>query len=275
MNKLIYCILGLSLTLTWSGCFSGKNSHKSGEYKRLVWADEFNYNGLPDPQKWGYDLGDACEKPCGCGWGNNETQFYTEKKENARVENGFLVIEARHEKTGTKAYSSARLVTKNKGDLSHGRLEIRAKLPSGRGIWPAIWMLPSDSTYGGWPRSGEIDIMEHVGYMPDSIYGTVHTELYNGMKGTQKSVGIQSGSIASEFHVYGIDWNAEQIDFLMDGQVFNTFKNRKEGVDAWPFDRAFHLLLNVAVGGNWGGKKGVDNAAFPQKMLIDYVRVYQ
>ncbi|MCC7245712.1 MAG: glycoside hydrolase family 16 protein [Saprospiraceae bacterium] len=274
MNKLLYSIYALTLFIMM-GCFSGKNAHQNSDYKRLVWSDEFNYSGLPDPQKWGYDLGDACDKPCGCGWGNNEAQFYTDKKENARVENGFLIIEARHEKTGTREYSSSRLVTKNKGDWNHGRLEIRAKLPSGRGIWPAIWMLPSDMTYGGWPRSGEIDIMEHVGYAPDSIFGTVHTQRYNGMLGTQKSVGIQMSTIASDFHVYGIDWNTDRIDFLVDGKVFNTFKNRREGVDAWPFDRAFHLLLNVAVGGNWGGKKGVDNAAFPQRMLIDYVRIYQ
>lgn len=269
-----FCLL-FGLVLLAAGCFSAKKSAAGGGEKRLVWAEEFNYSGLPDPQKWSYDLGDACDKPCGCGWGNWEAQFYTQDLKNARVENGCLVIEARHEKTGTREYSSARLATKNKGDWKFGRIEIRAKLPVGVGIWPAIWMLPTDTTHGGWPRSGEIDIMENVGYLPDSVFGTVHTERFNGMKGTQKSVGTFSKTLASEFHVYGIEWDAEKIDFLVDGAVFNTFKNRREGVDAWPFDRDFHLLLNVAVGGGWGGKMGVDNSIFPQKMFVDYVRIYQ
>jgi len=189
--KWFFLLFGLFLL--GAGCFLGKNSAaENGGKKHLVWSEEFNYSGVPDPQKWSYDLGDACNLPCGCGWGNHESQFYTDRLENARVENGCLVIEARHEKTGTRDYSSARLVTKNKGDWKYGRIEVRAKLPSGTGIWPAIWMLPTDVTHGGWPRSGEIDIMENVGYLPDSIFGTVHTERFNGMKGTQKSVGIFS-----------------------------------------------------------------------------------
>lgn len=264
-----------ALILLLMGCFLGKNASAGRSKKHLVWSDEFNYMGLPDPQKWSYDLGDACDKPCGCGWGNHESQFYTDRRENARVENGHLVIEARREKTGTRDYSSARLVSKNKGDWKYGHIEIRAKLPSGVGIWPAIWMLPTDTAHGGWPRSGEIDIMENVGYLPDSVFGTVHTERFNGMKGTQKSVGTFSKTLADDFHRYAIEWDTEKIDFLVDGKVFNSFKNRHEGVDAWPFDRHFHLLLNVAVGGGWGGKMGVDDSIFPQKMLVDYVRVYQ
>lgn len=258
------------------GCFPTQKITLAPQGKRLVWADEFNYTGLPDSTKWGYDVGDACDKPCGCGWGNNELEFYTDRRrENARVENGQLVIEARREKMGSRNYTSARLLTKNKGDWKYGRIEVRAKLPNNRGIWPAIWMLPSDQTHGGWPGSGEIDIMEYVGYQPDSVYSTVHTERFNGMKNTQKTAGIHTETVASDFHVYVLDWDADHMAFYMDGQPINTFQNLRDGVDAWPFDRPFHLLLNVAVGGNWGGKKGVDEAAFPQKMLVDYVRVYQ
>ncbi|MDX1913093.1 MAG: glycoside hydrolase family 16 protein [Saprospiraceae bacterium] len=266
--------LFLGAFLLLSGCYSGKSAIKGHGEMNLVWSDEFNYNGLPDSAKWGYDRGDGC--PALCGWGNHELQHYTVGRlENARVENGHLFIEARREKTGSSEYSSARLVTRKKADWQYGRIEARAKLPVGRGIWPAFWMLPAQNTYGGWPRNGEIDIMEFVGYQPDTIYGTVHTENFNGMKGTQKSGGIFSDQIAGEWHVFAIEWDADKIDFYFDQQKYHTFINRKQGVDAWPFDQPFYLVLNVAVGGDWGGKKGIDTTAFPQGMLVDYVRVYQ
>lgn len=254
---------------------SGSNSLSAGKAKpRLVWSEEFNYTGLPDSSKWGYDLGDGC--PNICGWGNNELQYYQANRlNNARVENGHLVIEAHREKAGAREYSSARLVTKHKGDWTYGRIVVRAKLPSGLGVWPAIWMLPTDWAYGGWPKSGEIDIMENVGYMPDSTFGSVHTGRFNHILGTQTTKGVASTTLSREFHEYSIEWSAEKIDFFFDGQQFLTFHNRHEGSEAWPFDRNFHLILNVAVGGNWGGKMGVDTAIWPQKMLIDYVRVYQ
>lgn len=240
----------------------------------LVWSDEFDHNGLPDSTKWGYDVGDGC--PVNCYWGNNELQYYTERRsENARVENGFLIVEARHEKMGSRDYTSARLVSKHKGDWTYGKIIARAKLPAGRGVWPAIWMLPTDWVYGGWPSSGEIDIMEHVGYMPDSIFGTVHTNLYNGALGTQKSKGIASETLTTNFHEYGIVWDADKIEFLFDGKSYHTFHNMHEGSDGWPFDLDFHLLINLAVGGNWGGKMGVDTSIWPQQLVVDYVRVYQ
>ncbi len=269
-----FCLL-FGAILLFVNCFSTQKTAAKNNGKRLVWSDEFDYTGQPDTAKWGYDLGDGCAAPSGCGWGNNERQFYTDRRENARVENGQLIVEARREKMGSREYTSTRMVTKRRGDWTFGRIEVRAKLPHGVGVWPAIWMLPSHSKYGGWPMSGEIDIMENVGYMPDSVFGTVHTDRFNGMKGTQISKGILSKTLADEFHVYGIDWDADKIDFLFDGQPFHTFKNRHDGLDAWPFDRAFHLILDLAVGGNWGGKMGVDEAIWPQKMLVDWVRVYQ
>ena len=262
-------------TLLLMGSCSGTKSLPMGKTKmRLVWAEEFNYAGLPDTTKWGYDLGDGC--PSICGWGNNELQFYNANRwENARVENGCLVIEACREKMGTRDYSSARMVSRHKGDWTYGRVAVRAKLPKGLGVWPAIWMLPTDWTYGGWPASGEIDIMENVGYMPDSIFGSLHTKRFNHVQGTQVTKGVHSTTLSTGFHEYGIEWNAEKIDFFFDGQPYLRFQNKHEGPDAWPFDRNFHLILNLAVGGNWGGKMGVDTAIWPQKMLVDYVRVYQ
>ena len=150
-----------------------------------VWSDEFDYTGLPDSARWDYDLGDGCPKLC--GWGNNELQYYTARRlGNARVENGRLIIEAHREDFEGRQYTSARLVSRHKGDWKYGRIAVRARLPRGRGVWPAIWMLPTHWKYGGWPESGEIDIMEHVGYEPDSVYSALHTKAYNGMAGTQK-----------------------------------------------------------------------------------------
>ncbi len=167
------------------------------------------------------------------------------------------------------------LVATGKGDWLYGKVEVRAKVASGRGIWPAIWMLPTDWEYGGWPRSGEIDIMEHVGYEPDSIYTTVHTETFNHIKNTQIGSATYLPDCETDFKVYGIEWDEEKIDFFIDDQKVFTFTNSGKGVDEWPFDQKFHLILNVAVGGNWGGVKGVDNEMFPASMQIDYVRVYQ
>ena len=237
--------------------------------KKLVWSDEFNYSGLPDSSKWSYDVG-------GHGWGNNELQFYTKAQtKNARVAGGYLVVEVHKEAKETRDYTSARLVSKNKGDWKYGRIEVRAKLPQGRGVWPAIWMLPTEWKYGGWPRSGEIDIMEFVGYQPDSVHGTVHTKAFNHTMGTQKGKGLKFDDLSKAFHVYAIEWSKDKIDFFVDDQHYLTFSNTGKGVDEWPFDQPFHLILNVAVGGGWGGKMGIDPSVYPQQMQVDYVRVYQ
>lgn len=233
-----------------------------------LWSDEFNYSGLPDSTKWNYDVG-------GHGWGNNELQYYTSRRpENARVENGILTIEARKEDFEGKKYTSARLVTKGKGDWTYGRIDVRAKLPKGLGTWPAIWMLGS-TTPLKWPEDGEIDIMEHVGYDQGKIHASVHTKKYYHSIGTQKTAQIMVPDCSENFHVYSLQWDKETITMLMDNQPYFTFKNEHSGKEAWPFDGPFHLLLNVAVGGNWGGAKGVDENIWPQKMEIDYVKVYK
>lgn len=233
-----------------------------------VWSDEFDVAGLPNNTKWGYDLG-------GGGWGNNELQNYTNTSENAKIENGNLVITAKKESSGSMSYSSARLVSKNKGDFLYGRIEARAKLPAARGTWPAIWMLPTDWAYGNWPKSGEIDIMEHVGYDLNNVHVTVHTEAYNHSIGTQKGASQIVPTATTDFHKYRIDWTPYAIRGYIDDQLMFTFVNEGKGSAAWPFDKRFHILLNLAIGGNWGGAQGVDDTAFPQAMLIDYIRVYK
>jgi len=237
---------------------------------KMVWNDEFDYSGTPDTSKWNYDLGGRD------GWGNNELQYYTNYTKNVRVENGKLVIEAHKDSMGGKPFTSSRIVSKKKGDWLYGKIEVRAKLPSGKGTWPAIWMLSTDWEYGGWPASGEIDIMEHVGYDPGVIHGTIHTDAYNHIKQTQKGGEITKEDANKEFHVYAIDWQKDKIDFLIDNDMYySVARNPKDDFKGWPFDKKFHLLMNIAVGGNWGGKEGVDETIWPQKMEIDYVRVYQ
>ncbi|MBC7923714.1 MAG: glycoside hydrolase family 16 protein [Ferruginibacter sp.] len=239
---------------------------------KLVWADEFDQPGLPDSTKWNYDAG-------GHGWGNNEWQFYTNKRtENARVENGRLLVEARQEAFGGKDYTSARLVSKGKGDWTYGRFEVKAKLPSGRGTWPAIWMLATKQSYGSqyWPDNGEIDVMEHVGYNPDSVHASVHCRAYFHSIGTQRTARRFVPTARTADHVYAIEWTPERVEAFIDGQKYFSFANDgKKDYRTWPFNQPFHLLLNLAVGGNWGGAKGVDPAIWPQRMEVDYVRVYQ
>jgi beta-glucanase (GH16 family) len=267
MKKLTVFTLCLLLVF---GC--SKKTTEQDE-TNLVWADEFNYAGAPDSTKWAYDLGDGC--PNVCGWGNNELEYYTTNAKNVRVENGSLIIEALQEAVGGKTYTSARILSKGKGDWLYGRIEARAKLPKGRGTWPAIWMLSTDWSYGGWPASGEIDIMEHVGYEPGIIHGTLHSEKYNHLKGTQQEGKIEIKDSQEAFHIYAVEWTKDKIDFFVDDKKYHSVpRNPSDDFNGWPFDKRFHLIMNLAVGGNWGGKLGVDESIWPQRMEIDYVRVY-
>jgi beta-glucanase (GH16 family) len=241
---------------------------KSSKLK-LVWADEFNYKGLPDSTKWAYDVG-------GDGWGNNEAQFYTKADtNNAVVGNGFLSIIARKEKHENKEYTSARIVTKGKKNWSFGRVEFSAKLPKGRGTWPAGWMLGSNINTVGWPQCGEVDILEHVGYDPDTIVGSIHSTSYNHTKGTQKTKRIFIKNPYTEFHIYACEWDTNKMVFYLDGMPYLTVLNEHKTEKEWPFNNPMYVLLNVAVGGNWGGTKGIDERIFPVRMEVDYVRVFQ
>ncbi len=244
----------------------------------LVWSDEFDTNGLPDPTKWKYDTFRNEE-----GWFNNEKQYYSAaREENARVEDGNLIIEARKEDLsrgrfvdwGGQKYSSARLITKGVGDWTYGFFEIRAKLPCGRGTWPAIWMLPSDPDVV-WPAGGEIDIMEHVGFEPGVIHHSIHTTAFNFGRGTQKTAKHEVRDACDKMHKYQLLWAPEMLLFAVDDGPKFLFKKESGKRSRWPFDKPQHLLLNVAVGGTWGGQQGIDDAVFPARMEVDYVRVYQ
>jgi beta-glucanase (GH16 family) len=267
------CIIGLFLIglLSVQNLYAQETTDTSNKEMKLIWSDEFNYTGYPDTAKWSYDTDGNSY-----GWGNNEKQYYTKAdKRNAWVENGILTITALKDSMGGKPYTSARLRTIGKGDWLYGRFEIRAKNPTGKGTWPAIWMLPTDWAYGRWPASGEIDIMENVGYEPDTIVGSAHTKKYNHTIGTQKNARIYCPTSYTDFHVYALEWEASEYRLYVDDVHYFTFKNEGSGFEVWPFDKRYHLILNLAIGGNWGGAKGIDESLFPQKFEVDYVRVYK
>ena len=240
------------------------------DYSKPLWSDEFDKAGKPDSEIWSYDIG-------GNGWGNAELQNYTNDIKNAVVKNGNLHIRAIKENVGSNVYSSARLVTKNKKDILYGRIEVKAKLPRGVGTWPAIWMLGTDNYYGNtyWPDNGEIDIMEHVGYDQDVVHGNIHTKAFNHVIGTNKGSEIKVPDASGKFNVYAVNWYPDSLVFEINGAVYFKFENKKDYEwQEWPFDKKQHLLLNLAIGGAWGGKNGVDDTIFPQEMIVDYVRVY-
>ena len=237
--------------------------------KKLVWSDEFNITGHPDTTKWAYNIGTGNN-----GWGNNELEYYTNSNNNARVENGNLIIEARKENLGGQNYTSARMLTQGKADWTYGRFEIRAKLPAGVGSWPAIWMLGSNIDQVGWPACGEIDIMEHVGKSLNEIHWSAHSKLYNWPKGTQKTAKAFINDVTASFHVYTLDWSKKEMKFYVDNVLYLTVENENKSDEYYPFVAPQFLLLNLAVGGGFGGPK-VDDSIFPIRMEVDYVRVYQ
>ena len=257
-------------------CCLTLQSHAQESWK-LIWNDEFDYNGAPDNSKWSFDT-----EGNNWNWGNDEQQNYTpEEMKNAWVENGNLIIEARKESyrwygdEETKNYTSARLRTYRKADWCYCKIEVRALLPQGKGMWPAIWLLPTDEVYGGWPQSGELDIMENVGFDPNRIHCNIHTEAYNHKNGTNKGNSVNVSLPYENWHVYRIEWDAESVNYYVDDTHVFTFQNEHRTWKEWPFDQKFHLLLNIAVGGSWGGEQGIDDWKLPQRMLVDYVRVYE
>ena len=226
----------------------------------LVWSDEFNNDGAPDPSKWGYDIGNNN------GWGNNELQYYTNRIENASVSNGTLKITAKRENFSGFNFTSARLLTKNKFTTKYGKIEARAKLPSGVGTWPAIWMLGANIDQVGWPACGEIDIMEHKGSDENRVYGTLHYPGRSGGNADGKTTVVPN--VASTFHVYAVEWTPAAIKISVDGTVFYTYNNSA----STPFNHNFFIILNVAMGGTFGGPVVPGfNSSF---MEVDYVRVY-
>jgi hypothetical protein len=236
-----------------------------GDGWRLVWRDEFDGNAL-DESKWAYEIQ-------GPRWVNNELQAYTRRPENVRVENGQLVIEARRDFVGGE-YSSGRIKTQGRASWTYGRVEASVQVPSGWGTWPAFWMMP-DNQRRGWPACGEIDILEHVGYDENVIHGTTHSQAYNWRSPNQRTGSTRISGATTGFHTYALEWTPDRIMIFVDGVHFFTSPNDHTGDDAWPFDKNFHIILNLAVGGDWGGARGVDPNIWPRQMRVDWVRVYQ
>lgn len=232
---------------------------------KLLWHDEFDGDKI-DPANWTYDIG-------GHGWGNGEMQYYTDRPENARLENGFLVIEARQEKYNGSYYTSARLKSEGLQEFQYGRLEARLKVPEGKGFWPAFWMLGSNFKQVGWPDCGEIDIMEYVGREPDLILGTLHGPGYSGALGFSQW-NRQTYNIADDFHTFAIEWDEAQITWFYDGEAYHTVTHEDVGNRPWVFDQPFFFIINLAVGGTLGGMVS-PQTVFPAQYLVDYVRVYE
>ncbi len=276
--RLRTALLSLALLAVATGCDNSVDQvvpdpEATPEGWALVWSDEFDGAAL-DTTKWTLQLGDGC--PSLCGWGNNELQRYT--ADNYAVGGGLLTITARQE--ADSAYTSTRMNTRGKGDWTYGRFEIKAKLPTGQGLWPAIWMFFSEDTYGGWAASGEIDIMEYIGSRPSEVFGTLHyggpapANVFSG-----DEFGLFSGTFADDFFVFVIEWEEGEIRWYVNNVLYQT-----QTSDDWyttgstnpaaPFDHDFYLLLNVAVGGNLPGNPD-ETTVFPQTMQVDYVRVYE
>jgi len=265
MKKLIGAV---SLALLCCNTFQAK-AQRSLFAQKPSWSDEFNYTGLPDSSKWSFDIGTGHN-----GWGNQELQYYTKERGNIEVKNGVLKITAKKEAKEQASYTSAKIHARGKGDFLYGRIEARAQVPQQRGTWPAIWMMPTTSKYGGWPKSGEIDIMEHVGYDVNTIHSTVHTGAFNHIKNTHKSGTKFIKDAIHNFQVYAVEWTPEFIKGYINEELIFTFENLQQSSEEWPFDHPFYPIINLAIGGSWGGKMGIDDAHMPAEFLVDYIRYY-
>ena len=232
--------------------------------RKLVWEENFSEPVLNE-SVWNFELGDGC--PNLCGWGNNERQVYTTK--NHEIKNGNLIIHAKKE---GNSYTSTKITTKDKKIFQYGRMEARAKLPVGHGIWPAFWMLGQNISQVGWPKSGEIDILEYIGREPHMVFTTLHTQDSHGNTINTKKTSFPN--IEEGFHVFALDWTKDKMDFFVDDILVYTFQPEIKNENTWPFDKPFYFILNVAIGGNFGGP-AVDDTVFPQDFIVDFIKVYQ
>ena len=236
--------------------------------KELVMQDEFDTNGAPNPSLWSYNIGTGNN-----GWGNNELQYYTDRPENIVVENGMLKITAIRELYLGSGYTSARILTKGKFEKKYGRFEARIKLPWGKGIWPAFWMLGANSDTVIWPQCGEIDVMEYLGNNPTTVFGTVHGPGYSGAESISKNYSLLNNRFDNDFHVFGIEWGENYINYYVDDVLYNQI-TPEDVPGEWVFNEPFYIILNMAVGGNLPGTPN-SQTVFPQTMLVDYIRVYE
>jgi len=235
---------------------------------KLVWADEFDGDNI-NLSNWSFELWEA-------GWVNNEWQQYVENSDNYKLQDGKLYITVT--KTGNNekgGYASTRLSSQHKQEFTYGRIEFRAKMPYGTGTWPALWMLGANVEEVGWPSCGEIDIMEYVGFQPDTTHSNVHTLFQSGVTDFHKVVPLETAE--EDFHLYGMIWTPDALRFYLDdpSNVVNTYSPETRTEENWPFNHPFYIIMNFAVGGVWGGQKGVDETIWPQSMVVDYVRLYQ
>ena len=235
---------------------------------QLVMSEEFDVDGAPKTALWSYNLGTGSN-----GWGNNELQYYTDASQNIKVEGGMLKITAIKESYMGSGYTSARILTKGKFEQKYGRIEARIKMPWGKGLWPAFWMLGANSDTVIWPQCGEIDIMEYLGSKPTSMFGTVHGPGYSGGNAISKNYTLINDRFDNDFHVFGIEWGENYINYYVDDKLYNQI-TPKDVPGEWVFNQPFYIILNMAVGGNFPGSPNAETV-FPQTMTIDYVRVYQ
>ncbi len=261
-RRIAYCT-GFALALSCTD-----NTQQVVTLNQLVMQDEFDTPGAPDPGIWNYDIGTGQN-----GWGNNELQFYTDRSQNVTVQNGYLIITANKESYNGSSYTSARLLTKGKFELTYGRVEARMRLPWGQGLWPAFWMLGADIDAVTWPGCGEIDIMEVRGQDPTILVGSVHGPGYSGGEAVSKSYELQNDRFDTGFHVFGIEWGPTYINYYVDNVLYNQI-TPADVPGTWVFNKPFFILINVAVGGNFVGAPSAETV-FPQTMLVDYVRVYK
>jgi len=274
-SNLNYMVLCLVMFLLACGCETD-DGQTVARLTNLVLSEEFDSDGAPNPAVWDYDIGRG---PDGNGWGNQELQYYTDRPQNATIQNGVLLITAREESFEGAQYTSARLLTKDLFEQQYGRFEARIRLPFGQGIWPAFWMLGADIDENPWPGAGEIDIMEYRGQEPTILVGSVHGPGYNGGDAISKEYTLENDRFDTGFHVFGIEWGPDFINFYVDDVLYNQITpedidEETDGQGVWVFNKPFYILMNLAVGGTFVGSPDAETQ-FPQTMLVDYVRVYE
>jgi beta-glucanase (GH16 family) len=272
IRRLFFKSLLLALPIFVISSCSTDEKQIVAKFTEITMQDEFDTEGAPNSSIWGYDLGTG-NTDTGGGWGNNELQFYTDRTENVKVENGYLLITAKKESYNGSSYTSARLTTKGLFEQAYGRFEARIRLPYGQGMWPAFWLLGANVDEVGWPQCGEIDIMEYRGQEPTMVLGTVHGPGYSGAESITKGYNLLNDRFDTGFHIFGIEWGPEYINYYIDDVLYNQI-TPTDVTGEWVFDHPFYIIINLAVGGDFVGAPNSETV-FPQTMLVDYVRVYK